>query len=435
MASPLVIFPETTEVNPKGHLVIGGCDLVELAAEFGTPLYIFDETTLRRKCAQFLGEFTQRYSNTLVIYASKAFINRALARLFHEEGLGLDVVSGGELTIAHSVDFPMDKVYFHGNNKGTEELKQALYWGIGCIVVDNPQELATLDSLAQEAGVIQDIWLRLTPGIDPHTHAYITTGVTDSKFGFPLAAAEVALIQAQKAAHLNLVGLHFHLGSQILELEPYKKAIAVVLSWTKEMRKKHGFSLKEFSPGGGFALQYLRDVSVPATTDYAEAITSALVTQCQSLGLDLPQLIVEPGRAIIGQAGVALYQVGVLKDVPGVRKYVAVDGGMADNIRPALYGAQYEGIIANRVEGASRERFSLVGKFCESGDVLISDIELTSPAPGDIIAIPAVGAYCLAMGSNYNASLKPAIVLVRGGKARLIRSRETWEDLMRHDLL
>lgn len=434
--SQLSLFPLTVEVEGN-HLIIGRCDTVELAAEFGTPLYLFDELTLRRKCVEFVSEFGRRYPNSLVIYACKASINRALALIFKEEGLGLDVVSGGELSIAQSVAFPMEKVYFHGNNKSREELQLALEWGVGRIVVDNFHELSLLEDLARERGMVQGILLRLSPGVDPHAHAYTTTGIIDSKFGFPLVTgqAEKALTKVIAASNLNLLGFHFHLGSPVSEVSPYQEAIDIVLGFAAEMKVKHGFEIGEFNPGGGFAISYTADSQVPPVARYAEAIVSRLNANIEDSGLPGPRLIVEPGRSIVGQAGVALYQVGATKDIPGIRRYVSVDGGISDNIRPALYGARYHALVANKAQEKAAERVTIAGKFCESGDILIKDIDLPRVSAGDIIALPACGAYCLSMASNYNASLKPAIALVKEGKARLIRHRESYQDLMSHDIL
>jgi len=433
--SRLTLFPLTAEVNERGHLIIGGCDTVELAKEFGTPLYVFDEFSLRRKCAEFRAEFDQRYADTAVVYAGKAFLNRALALILKEEGLGLDVVSAGELSIAHSVGFPLDRVYFHGNNKSAEELRLALEWKVGRIVVDNFTELALLAEIAKERGCVADILLRLTPGVDPHTHKHIATGIVDSKFGFPLSSADEAVVNAMSAPNLNLVGLHFHLGSQIFEVEPYKEAIRIILDFTAAMKRECGFELRELDVGGGFAVQYTLDSPAPPVSVYAEMIVSAITTKCRELKLALPQLIVEPGRTIVGRAGVALYKVGAIKDIPGVRYYVSVDGGMADNIRPALYGAKYEAVVANKVLAEEAGKVTIAGKFCESGDILIKDINLPPVTTGDVLAVADCGAYCLAMASNYNASFKPAVVLVKEGKPRLIRRQETFEDLTRCDLV
>ena len=431
----LSLFPLTAEVNNQGNLCIGGCDVVDLAREFGTPLYLFDEFTLRRKCREFKAEFSKYYPDTLVIYASKAFLNRALALIFKEEGLGLDVVSGGEISIAHSVDFPLDKVYFHGNNKTTEELKLALDWGIGRVVVDNFYELELLNTLCRERGVNQDILLRLTPGVDPHTHQYTTTGTLDSKFGFPLAAgqAEEAVNRALSASNLNLLGFHFHLGSPVSETKPYELAIELILHFAKEISSKYSFRFIEFSSGGGFAVQYTLDSKVPTVADYAKTITSKLKSLASQAGLSYPRLIIEPGRGIVGQAGVALYTVGAIKEIPGIRKYVCIDGGISDNIRPALYGAKYEALVANKTLATEEDLVTIAGKLCQSGDVLIRDTNLASVSPGDIIAMPACGAYSIPMSSNYNALPRPAIVMVENGKGRLIRRRESYQDLMKLD--
>ncbi|MCJ7426077.1 MAG: diaminopimelate decarboxylase [Dehalococcoidales bacterium] len=435
MESKLVLFPSTAGVNNKGHLLLGGCDTVGLAAEFGTPLYVFDELGIRRRCAEFRQEFSQRYADSAVFYSAKAFINKALAQLFNEEGLGLDVVSAGEMSVVRSAGFPMDRVYFPGNNKSAEELKLALEWGVGRIVVDNFHELAMLNEIAGERGDNPDILLRLSPGVDPHTHRYIITGNLDSKFGVPMVHGEKALATILSMPRLKLRGLHFHIGSQIPEFEPYQQAIDIILGFAAEMKKKHGFEVEELSIGGGFAVQYTLDSPAPPVADYAEAMTSGIINGCQKLGLVQPRLIIEPGRSVVGQSGVALYTVGVIKDIPGVRRYVSVDGGMADNIRPALYGARHEAVVANRMAEKETDKVTIAGKFCESGDIIIKDVMLPPLAAGDILAVADCGAYCLPLASNYNASLKPAVVLVKEGKARLIRRRETFEDLTRGDLV
>jgi diaminopimelate decarboxylase len=435
MISRLILFPLESRINNKGHLIIGGCDSVELAAEFGTPLYLFDELTLRRKIAELKTEFGRRYADITVIYACKAFINKALAIIFREEGLGLDVASGGELSIAQSAGFPLNGVCFNGNNKSAEELNLALEWGIGRIVVDNFHELKTLGKMAKEKGCTTDILLRISPGVDPHTHQYTITGNVDSKFGFPRVKGEEAVTTAMSMPELNLRGLHFHIGSQIAETEPYQQAIEIILNFAAETRQKHGFKLEELSVGGGYAVQYTLDSPTPPISVYAEAITSTVIGKCRKLGLAQPRLSIEPGRYIVAQAGVALYMIGVVKEIPGVRTYVAVDGGMGDNIRPALYGAKLEAVIANRMKDKITGKFTIAGKFCESGDILIRDISLPQPVAGDTLAVAGCGAYSIPEAMNYNASFKPAIVLVNEGKARLIRRRETLEDLTRCDLI
>ncbi len=434
MINKLSVFPLTAEASKQGQLVIGGCNTAELAARYGTPLYIFDEFTLRRKCRDFKTEFGRRYSGTTVQYASKAFLNAALAVILCQEGLGLDVVSAGELAIANSVDFRLDMVYLHGNNKSPEELKLALKHHVGRIVVDGFDELKLLARLAEESGHIPDILLRITPGVDAHTHGHLSTGVSGSKFGFPLYAAEDAVSRAMAAASLNLVGLHFHIGSLVNEAQPYIEAMDLVLDLATNMKTRYGFELEELDIGGGFGVQYTLDKPAPEAGYFAEKIVPHFISRCHQLGLNTPELTIEPGRAIVARAGVALYTVGSTKEVSG-GKYVAVDGGMADNIRPALYDARYEALAANRVAEDETARVSIVGRYCESGDILVKDVMLPPPAAGDLIAIPVCGAYCLPMGSNYNASLKPPIVLVSEGQSRLIRRRETLEDLTRCDLL
>ena len=432
----LALFPLTADISRDGHLAVGGCDVVGLAEEFGTPLYVLDESTLRDKCREFKKQFKKHYPDTLIIYASKAFLNRALAIIFKEEGLGLDVVSGGELSIARSVDFPPDKVYFHGNNKTPDELKLALEWGVGRIVVDNFYELELLNKLAAKMKLSQDILLRLNPGVDPHTHRYTATGTIESKFGFPLATgqAEEAVNQASSASNLSLLGLHFHLGSPLSEVQPYELAIELALRFAQKAGLKFGFELGEFDIGGGFAVPYTLDSQVPTIRDYAQAVTDKVNRLVYELGLRRPRLIVEPGRAIVAQAGVALYKAGVLKEIPGIKTYVCVDGGMSDNIRPALYGASYEALVANKALKPADKVVTIAGKLCESGDILVKDINLATVRRGDIVAIPVCGAYSIPMASNYNALPRPAIVMVEKGRARLIRRRETYQDLMKLDL-
>jgi len=428
----LSLFPLTAELDGRGHLLIGGCSTVELAGQYGTPLYVFDEDTIRARCREFQNEFGRRYPDINVLYASKAFCNRSLAILLKEEGLGLDVVSGGEIALAQSVAFPPDRVYFHGNNKSADELKMALDWGIGRIVVDNLYELDLLNKLAGEKGKRQEIMLRVTPGVDPHTHRYTTTGTLDSKFGFPLTTglAERALSRALSAENLSLTGLHFHLGSPIPDTHPYEMAIELVLKFAREMQDKYNFNLKEFSPGGGFGVNYTVNSAMPVIADYAEAITSRLTSTTREAGLAPPRCVIEPGRAIVAQAGVALYTAGSTKDIPGVRTYVCVDGGMGDNIRPALYEARYEALLANRARDEETDRVTIAGRYCESGDILAKDIYLPPVSAGDTIAMPASGAYSIPMSSNYNNVPRPAIIMVKDGRSHLIRRRETYQDLM-----
>ena len=430
------VFPDTTDTNAAGHLTLGGCDALDLVEQYGTPLYVLDEVTLRARCRQFADAFAARYPNSKAVYASKAYINPALARIVAEEGLGLDVVSGGELAVAVAGDVPLGHVYFHGNNKTPAELEEAVAAGIGRIVVDSFHELDLLERICAGVGKTQDILVRVSPGIDPHTHVYTTTGVIDSKFGFSIQTgdAERAIVQALAAPHLNLRGLHFHLGRpSSSELEPYQAATDLVLRFAAGLREQ-GLDLQEFSPGGGFAIAYTRNDQPPAPDDYAEAIVGTLTATCAELGMEQPSLVIEPGRSIIGPAGVALYSIGAIKHIPGIRTYVSVDGGMGDNIRPALYQATYEVLSANRPAAEPDATVTIAGKYCESGDVLATDVLLPAPAAGDVIAIPAAGAYCPSMASNYNLNPRPPIILVRDGESRLIRRRESYADLMHCDV-
>ncbi len=433
---PEHVFPDTAAVNAQGHLTIGGCDVSELAQRHGTPLYVFDEDTLRERCRRFVREFGRLHADTQVIYACKAYVNPALAKLLLEEGLGLDVVSGGEAAIAQAVAYPPEKVYFHGNNKGQRELEEAVSWGIGRVVVDNFHELSLLQQVASALGTTQDIMLRVSPSVDPHTHVYTTTGVLDSKFGFSIETgqAEQAIRQALASPNLSVVGLHYHLGSPIFEVEPYQHAMEIVLRLAASFREE-GLDLEEISPGGGFAIAYTRDQQPPSVAEYAQAIVGSMVETCNSLSLQLPRLVIEPGRSIMGTAGVAVYTVGAVKDIPGIRKYVSVDGGMGDNIRPALYEAQYEALVANKAAQQPSEQVTIAGKYCESGDVLVRDVQLPPLSQGDLIAIPASGAYCPSMASVYNLNGRPPIVLVKDGADRLIRRRESYQDLMLCDVM
>ncbi|MBO20169.1 MAG: diaminopimelate decarboxylase [Chloroflexi bacterium] len=433
---PQSVFPDTAQIDSKGELSIGGCSASDLADEYGTPVYVLDEETLRARCRSFIDEFRKLYPNTNVSYASKAYINPALARIFQEEGMGFDVVSGGELATLIASEVSTGEIYFHGNNKTPQELSEALNNSIGWVVVDSFHELRLLDQLAGEAGKTQDILIRVSPGVDPHTHVYTTTGVLDSKFGFSIQTghAAEAVRMGLAAENLNLRGLHFHLGSPIFELEPYRVATELVLKFAAEFREE-GLEMTRFSPGGGFAIGYTRDQKPPPVSDYAETIVSTMTATCQELGMEPPSLVIEPGRAIIGPAGVALYRIGAIKDVPGVRKFVSVDGGMGDNIRPALYQAEYEVVAATKANQEPSEKVTIAGKYCESGDLLASDIMLPSLESGDLLAIPAAGAYCPSMASNYNMNPRPPMVLVKDGKSRLIRRRESYQDLMHCDVV
>lgn len=436
-ALPLApVLPITASISPRGNLAIGGCDVADLLREFGSPLYVFDEATLRHQCRVYTRDFRRYYPETNVRYAAKAYLGRALAALLREEGVGLDVCSGGEIAIALAAGFDPAQLNFHGNNKSEQELREAVSAGVGRVMVDNFLELEMLEQIAGELGRRQPIMLRLAPGVDPHTHSHISTGQLDSKFGFTIATghAAEAVARALASPHLDLRGYHNHLGSQLFELEPYARAFDVMMAFTAQMRDRHGFVPVEYSPGGGFAVQYLASEPPPTPDDFARTIATALREACARYALPEPRIDIEPGRAIVGRAGVALYTAGARKEIPDVRTYVAVDGGMADNMRPITYGARYEALVATKPLAPAEEVVTIAGKYCESGDILIRDIVLPRIDPGDIIAVPVSGAYCITMASNYNASLRPAIVMVNDGQARLIRRRETYADLLATDV-
>ncbi|MCG0278236.1 MAG: diaminopimelate decarboxylase [Thermanaeromonas sp.] len=427
----------TMRINERGHLEIGGCDVVDLAREFETPLYIFDEDLIRANCRKFKQAFVQKYGNAEVIYAGKAFLTTAICRIIAQEGLGLDVVSGGELYTALKAGFPPSRIYFHGNNKSRQELLLALEAGVGRVVVDNFLELETLNRLAVERGQRVPVLLRVTPGIEAHTHEYIRTGQIDSKFGFTLPTGQAleAVRKTRELPGIEYKGLHCHIGSQIFQVEPYRYAAEVMMDFIEETLKDVGLITEELDLGGGFGIAYVEGDDPQPIETFADTIMATVYDEAEKRRLKLPKVIVEPGRSIIGPAGSTAYTVGAIKDIPGVRKYVAVDGGMADNIRPALYGARYEAILANKADAPATEVVSITGKCCESGDMLIWDIPLPPVEPGDILLMPCTGAYGYSMASNYNRLARPAAVLVKDGRADLIVRRETYEDLLRCDIL
>ena len=421
---------------PEGSLRIGGCDLRDLADQFGTPLYVYDEHTIRAICRQYLAEFEQRLPGARVLYAAKAWLSPALVRILVEEGLGIDVVSDGELHVARAGGMPPERIGMHGNAKSRRELERALDAGIGRIIIDNDDELDLIDQLTRDRGRTQPVMLRITPGVDARTHEKTTTGLRDSKFGFPLPSGQAAraVHRALQAPNLDLTGFHIHLGSPIYDTRPYQEGIAVAARFAAEMRDRHGYEWREFSPGGGFAIAYTGDRLPPAIETYAEAVAASLRAACEDRALPLPEVHIEPGRSIVGRAGVALYAVTARKHIPGVRDYIAVDGGMADNIRPAMYESKYEALAPEKITEPATATATIAGKFCESGDILVKDAELPDLAPGDLIAIPASGAYQIAMESNYNLAQRPAVVMVNDGAPRLIRRRQTLDDLLALEL-
>ncbi len=426
-------LPWAAKVNSQGHLVIGGCDVVDLIEEFGSPLYIYDEQTIRGHAREYVAGLQSVLQESLVIYASKAFANGALFKILAEEGLGLDVVSGGEIALAKAAGFPMDRVYFHGNNKLPDELEFAAEAGVGRFVIDNFLELSRLDTLGQQLGRRLQALIRVGPGVEAHTHEYRKTGTLDSKFGIPISTgqAETAVFQASRARGIQLIGLHAHIGSQIFQVAPYLETIEIVMDFAAQMTERYQLDLRELSPGGGWGIAYTDDDDPIGPQDVAHDVAQAIFRAAAERHLRTPKVIIEPGRSVVGQAGVAVYTVGAIKDIPGIRRYVAVDGGMADNIRPALYQSVYQPLLANRMDAAPTDTVTIAGRYCESGDILVKDAKLPKVSPGDLIALPASGAYNLAMSSNYNMALRPAVIMVNDGDARLIRHRESYDDLLR----
>lgn len=426
----------TMKINPAGHLEIGGVDTVELVKEYGTPLWVIDEEGFRQNCCSIRQAF-DGVGDAMVIYASKTLSNLSLLRIVDQEGLGLDVASGGELYTAIQAGFPMEKVYLHGNNKTPRELELALDSGVGRVVVDNFYELEYFNHLCAQKGKQQDILLRITPGVEAHTHEFIKTGQVDSKFGFTLPDGQA--LEAVRAAldcqNLRLIGLHCHIGSQIFEMESFKHAAELMVDFLLQLKEDCGFEAEELDMGGGFGIYYFYGDEPRDPREWAEAILPAIQVKCRALGLRIPRIIVEPGRSLAGPAGITLYTIGSYKEVKGVRKYIAVDGGMTDNPRPALYGSKYLAVLANKANQEPQETVSVAGKCCESGDMLIWDARLAPVQPGDILAVFATGAYNYAMSSNYNRLPRPAMVLVGSGRADLILKRESYADLIRNDLL
>lgn len=417
-------------------LYIGGVKATSLAKEFGTPLYVMDEQLLLDNCRGYINAFRAKEENNRVAFAGKAFLTVEMCKLIDREGLYLDVVSGGELYTAYKANFPMEKIYFHGNNKTLDEIELGVKLGVGRFIVDNLWEMSKINEVAEKYNKKQDIYLRLTPGIEAHTHDYIKTGQIDSKFGF--APVGNIILEAVKEGlsleSVNLVGLHCHIGSQIFETTPFRDTAEVMLKFINEIKQETGHLIEELDLGGGFGIYYSEGDKPKSIEDYCNVILDRVDEVCRELNLKRPILTIEPGRSIVANAGTTLYTVGSIKEIPEIRKYVAVDGGMTDNIRPALYGAKYEAFIANKADVPADDKVTVAGKCCESGDILINDIEIQKAEGGDILAVLSTGAYGFSMASGYNRILKPAVVFVRNGEARVVSKRQTYEDLVKDEI-
>ena len=432
---------ETLKINSKGHLEIGGCDAVDLAKNFGTPLYVFDEKYIRDMMRVYRDTIEKEYGgNGLVLYASKAFSCMAIYRIAAQENIGVDVVSGGELYTAVKAGFPAEKIYMHGNNKLLRELEFAVDAGVGTIVVDSYDEADMLDDIAKAKGVEQNVLIRINPGVEAHTHAFVQTASTDSKFGFSISdgTAEKMSAYILKKEHLNLKGYHCHIGSQIFEKQSFVLAAQKAMDFMAMIKSDLGFEADTLNIGGGFGIWYTDDdakISVDGYAAYLEALISAVKGKASELGLKRPYLLIEPGRSIVGEAGITLYTVGAIKDIPGIKKYVAIDGGMFDNPRYALYQSKYTVLLANRADEACTEKVTIAGKCCESGDLIAVDVPLPEAERGDIAAVLSTGAYNYSMASNYNRNFIPPAILVHGGKAEYIVKPQTYDDLVRNDVV
>lgn len=433
--SKLSLFPDHTTVDAEGRLVFQGHRAVDLVRRFGTPLYLFEVETIRRQIRAYRQGLSHYPGQARLTYASKAFQCKALAKLMAAEGVGLDVASVGEIYIARAGGADPAEMHLHGNNKTLAELDYALQAGIGRIVVDNQAELDRLTRLVRERRQPVKVWLRITPGVAVEAHRYMVTGATDSKFGFSLAEAkEVAGQLLAGEGEVQLVGLHIHLGSHFHDAEPVAAALDMLLELASSLHENYGWELQELCAGGGWGVPYHPEDPPMPVEPFIAGIVAAAQWGCQRRGLSFPTLFVEPGRSLVAQAGVALYTVGGRKVIPGVRTYVSIDGGLADNPRPALYQARYTALLANRAQEPEVETVAIAGPFCESGDVMIQAVPLPVARPDDILAVPVAGAYHLAMGSNYNAALRPAVVFIDGDEVRLVQRRETLDELIRRDL-
>lgn len=418
-----------------GTLYFDGCDTTELAKKYGTPLYVISAKMIKDKFAQLQEEFISKYPKARVAYACKAFCTKEMLRLCAQEGASIDVVSGGELFTAMAVDFPPERIEFNGNNKLRSELEMAIDYGIGRIIVDGIGELELIEDICKEKNKKVNILYRITPGIKADSHDYIITGKKDSKFGMPQDEEELykEIKKAIDSQYVNFLGLHFHIGSQLFDNDPYVQAVKVALGHVKNIKDRYGYAMQELNLGGGFGARYTDEQTRPYSY-YLDPMVKEVRDFCEKENMELPSLVIEPGRSIVAEAGISLYTVGRIKDIPGVRKYVSVDGGMTDNIRPALYQAQYTGVLANRAGEEKTETVTFCGKCCESGDILIKDIKTAAPKTGDILAIFTTGAYGYSMASNYNKNPKPAVVMTDQGKEKVIVKRQSYEEIIEDEI-
>lgn len=424
-------------VNKEGHLTIGGVDTLALAQKYGTPLYVLDESVIRDNCRKYIDAFKKYYGgNGLPSYASKALCCKELCRIMKDENMGLDVVSGGELYTALSAGFPADKIHFHGNNKTANEIKMCLENGVGKIVVDNLAELELIDTMSKEYGKVTDISLRIKPGVDAHTHDYIRTGQIDSKFGFALENGEAVDVvkKATSYENISLKELHCHIGSQIFEIQPFVDAAEIMMDFIAKIKNELNFEIKQLNFGGGFGIKYLESDKALPFESFIEAVSQAVAKKAEEHSIDIPYIYIEPGRSIVCEAGITLYTIGGVKEIKDVRTYVSIDGGMVDNIRYALYKADYTVVNASKADLKAEKEYTVAGKCCESGDLIQENTKIADPQIGDTLAVLSTGAYNYSMASNYNRIPRPAVVMVKDGEDRLVVKRETYEDIIRNDI-
>lgn len=425
------------KINKDGHLKISGCDTVYLAKKYGTPLYLMSEDRIRENMRKYKNSIDKFYGGRgLCLYASKAFSTGYIYKVAKEEGLGVDVVSGGELYTALKAGFDAKKIVFHGNNKSYDEIKMAIEEGVGRIIIDSNAELDMIDTISSELNRITDVMIRVKPGIDAHTHEFISTGHIDCKFGFAIENGEAIefIKKAFSYKTINIKGLHCHIGSQMFLYEPFKLGGEVMMDFYAKVKAELGISFEELNLGGGFGIKYVEGDTPVDYEGFIEAVSDVIKSKCAQHNIDMPFVYMEPGRSIVGDAGVTLYTAGAIKDIKNVRKYVSVDGGIADNPRYIMYGALYDAVISNRASEAPAEYVTICGKCCESGDILIDKAHLPKIETGDIIAIMSTGAYNYSMASNYNRIPRPPVVMVSNGEDKLVVKRETYEDLIKNDI-
>ncbi|WP_313233918.1 diaminopimelate decarboxylase [Tissierella praeacuta] len=418
------------------NFIFAGCDTVKLAEKYKTPLYVMSEDYIKERLKEIKKDFLEKHEKTMAVYASKAFLTKEMARIVKESGIGMDVVSGGELYTAIQVDFPMEKIIFHGNNKTIDELELAIENNVGRIVVDHLEEIDMIEEIGKKYNRKVHILFRISPGIDSHTHKYIQTGQVDSKFGIPLEEKSIksAMEKVLKLKFTELVGFHFHIGSQISDNENHIKAIRIMAQLIKKVKDDYGFIVKELNTGGGYGIHYSENEERKPLAYFTDSIIKEIEERCKEYGLERPLVIIEPGRWVVGEAGITIYTIGAIKEIPGIRTYVSVDGGMPDNPRPSLYEAKYEAVVINKLDKEPTDLVTIAGKCCESGDILIWDLKVPTLETGDKLAVLSTGAYNYSMSSNYNRIPRPAVVMISEGKDRLIVKRESYDDILRNDI-